>query len=619
MTAPGPSLPSAGFRSLNPCRAGGSRTRATEPSGGPPDGYRQAASLAAVVTFAVVVSGFAQAPDPVDEAAFTPTVFERPELVLQYQSDISSEELAAHLYLLASDFFEGRATATRGQKMAAHYLAAEYRRLGLEPAGRPAGDGDVLTAYMQPFPVYSERLREAGLTAYIDGEPLAETVFGIDESDGHSWLATGTIPRVSGGLVFAGYGIADAELDYDDFQALKDAGIDYGSSWVMILRDEPLADENTSLFQTADGQPSEWTLQPELKYLSFYRRVRPQGVLVVGDAGPRAKEPFPRVVRDKALMLNDMKDLSVTGDVEPVPFLPIYVVSTDFANRLLARSGRTVDEVQTNIDDSLEPVVFTVPDVTVSSRIERESVELQTENVVALIEGTDPELKDEVVVISSHYDHIGLADGTDGDYVNNGADDDGSGTVAALEIAEAFQKARKDGYGPRRSILFINFSGEEQGLLGSKYFTDTNPLVPLENVVTVLNMDMIGRVDPTYPGGTEDYVYVIGSRLISEELHDIAESVNALTGRNLTLDERFNSRSDPNRFYARSDHWNFGKHGIPFIFFFTGTHEDYHGPGDEPHKIHYDRLEAISQLIFAAAWQVANQDERPAVSGRGFR
>ncbi|MBT8400337.1 MAG: M28 family peptidase [Rhodothermia bacterium] len=561
----------------------------------------------------------AQAPEPARNALVTPTAFDRPDVVGRYQSTITAEELAAHLYLFASDFFEGRATATRGQKLAAYYLASEYKRLGLTPKGSAEPDSqNLLETYMQPFPVYAERLKKTTLSARIGDETVATSVFGPASSDGHSYLASGSVAETVGPLVFAGYGISDPEYGYDDFKALREAGIDYESSWVLILRDEPLASPDSSRFATSDGGPSEWTRQPRLKHLSLYRRAGPRGVLVVGDTGPRAKKPFARVVDRQAEEITEIDDLSLSESISPFPYLPIHVISTDFANRLLAPAGVTVAQVQEQIDSELKPHVFAVPNIEVTGRITRGPVKLSTENVIAMIEGTDPELKDEYVVISSHYDHIGLTGDPDGDAVNNGADDDGSGVVAALEMAEAFRMAREDGYGPRRSVLFINFSGEEQGLLGSEYFADKDPVVPLDQIVTVLNMDMIGRIDPTYRGGTDDYVYVIGSRLISEELHTIAERVNQLTGRNLKLDERFNSRSDPNRFYARSDHWNFGKHGIPFIFFFTGTHEDYHEPGDEAHKILYDRLANISQLVFATAWQVANQDVPPEVTGRGF-
>jgi Zn-dependent M28 family amino/carboxypeptidase len=263
--------------------------------------------------------------------------------------------------------------------------------------------------------------------------------------------------------------------------------------------------------------------------------------------------------------------------------------------------------------------VFLIPNTTLSSTIAHESYKASTENVVAFLEGSDPVLKNEVVVISSHYDHIGMNATASGDQISNGADDDGSGTVTVLEIAEAFARAQADGYGPRRSILFLNVSGEEKGLLGSAYYADQQPILPLEQTVTNLNIDMVGRRDPTYPGTQpENYVYIIGSNLISKELHEINQQANTLTGLGMDLHERFNSKDDPNRFYARSDHWNFGKHNIPFIFYFNGTHEDYHGIDDEPEKIDYPQMANRARLIFATAWQVANQDQRPAVTGTGF-
>jgi len=225
-----------------------------------------------------------------------------------------------------------------------------------------------------------------------------------------------------------------------------------------------------------------------------------------------------------------------------------------------------------------------------------------SENVVAFIEGS--EFPDEIVVISAHYDHVGVdAEGN----IYNGADDDGSGTVAMLEIAEAFQEAVKDGYQPRRSILFLHVTGEEKGLLGSKYYTE-NPIFPLENTVTDLNTDMIGRIDPEHEG-KEDYIYLIGSDKLSTDLHNLSEEVNNKYV-NLELDYKYNDDNDPNRFYYRSDHYNFAKHNIPVIFYFNGTHADYHKPTDTPDKIEYELLAKRAKLIFYTAWEVANRDER---------
>lgn len=231
-----------------------------------------------------------------------------------------------------------------------------------------------------------------------------------------------------------------------------------------------------------------------------------------------------------------------------------------------------------------------------------------SENIWAFIPGT--EKPDEILVISAHYDHVGMKNGE----VYNGADDDGSGTVALLEIAQAFMNAKKDGYGPKRSILFLHVTGEEHGLHGSRYYSD-NPLFPIANTIADLNIDMIGRRDEAHKDNG-NYVYVIGSDRLSTDLHNINEEANKKYT-HLTLDYTFNDRKDPNQFYFRSDHYNFAKKGIPIIFYFNGVHEDYHGAGDEPQKIEYDLLAKRTQLAFVTAWELANRDNRPVVDKDG--
>lgn len=225
-----------------------------------------------------------------------------------------------------------------------------------------------------------------------------------------------------------------------------------------------------------------------------------------------------------------------------------------------------------------------------------------SENVVAFIEGS--EKPDEIVVISAHLDHEGVKNGL----VYNGADDDGSGTVAMLEIAEAFQMAAKAGKGPKRSILFLHVTGEEKGLLGSKYYTDVDPIFPLANTVCDLNIDMIGRIDSRHKADP-NYVYLIGSDKLSTELHTISEAMNEKYT-NINLDYKYNDENDPNRFYYRSDHYNFVKNNVPIIFYFNGTHVDYHKPTDTPDKINYELLENRARLVFHTAWEVANKETR---------
>jgi Zn-dependent M28 family amino/carboxypeptidase len=231
-----------------------------------------------------------------------------------------------------------------------------------------------------------------------------------------------------------------------------------------------------------------------------------------------------------------------------------------------------------------------------------------SENIWAYIEGS--EKPNEVIVISAHYDHIGIKNGE----IYNGADDDGSGTVALLEIAQAFAIAKKEGHGPKRSILFLHVTGEEHGLLGSSFYSQ-NPLFPLASTITDINIDMIGRHDE-FHNDSSNYVYIIGSDYLSTDLYNICEDANK-NYVNLFLDYKFNDRTDPNRFYYRSDHYNFAKNGIPSVFLFNGVHADYHKPTDEVDKIEFDALAKRAQLAFAIAWELANRENRPVVDKSG--
>ena len=231
-----------------------------------------------------------------------------------------------------------------------------------------------------------------------------------------------------------------------------------------------------------------------------------------------------------------------------------------------------------------------------------------SENIWTFIEGS--EFPDEIVVVSAHYDHVGVKN----DEVYNGADDDGSGTVALLEIAQAFQLAKKEGNGPKRSILILHVTGEEYGLHGSRYYSE-NPLFPLKNTVADVNIDMIGRRDDLHKD-TNNFVYIIGSDYLSTDLYKLCEDVNKKHIK-LNLDYKYNDRNDPNRFYYRSDHYNFAKNGIPSVFFFSGIHDDYHKPTDDVDKIEFDALAKRTQLAFAVAWEIANREKRLVVDKSG--
>ena len=224
-----------------------------------------------------------------------------------------------------------------------------------------------------------------------------------------------------------------------------------------------------------------------------------------------------------------------------------------------------------------------------------------SENVLGYIEGSDK--KDELVIVTAHYDHIGK----DGDEIFNGADDDASGTTALLEIAEAFERAKKEGHGPRRSILVMTVAGEEKGLLGSQWYSE-NPVYPLNQTVADLNIDMIGRQDEKYKDNP-DYIYLIGSDKLSSELKKINEENNQKYTQ-LELDYTYDDPNDPNRYYYRSDHYNFAKNNIPIIFYFNGTHADYHKSTDTVEKINFNKMEKITRLVFHTCWELANRNER---------
>ncbi|WP_008636449.1 M28 family peptidase [Bizionia argentinensis] len=222
-----------------------------------------------------------------------------------------------------------------------------------------------------------------------------------------------------------------------------------------------------------------------------------------------------------------------------------------------------------------------------------------SENVLAFIRGS--EKPEEVIIISAHLDHMGI----ENNEIFNGADDNGSGTTAVMEMAQAFKLAERDGYKPKRSVLFLHITAEEIGLYGSKYYLE-NPVFELSKTMANLNIDMIGRIDVKHKN-KPDYLYLIGANRISKELHFISEKVNNKFFK-IDLDYTYNDDDDPNRFYFRSDHYRFALKNIPVIFYFNGEHEDYHQPSDTPDKIAYDLLAKRTQFIFTTAWYLANKE-----------
>jgi hypothetical protein len=365
----------------------------------------------------------------------------------------------------------------------------------------------------------------------------------------------------------------------------------------MILVDEPLADANTSRLPTKDRKVSDWTNRL-LKNKAFLAAGKPAGLLEVRLPSPLRQTTFADDAARASARAGNLGPLSLNqSSLHP----PVYAISASLADQILVRSGHKVEDLRQQIDQTLKPNVFEVSEAKVTTTVEQPKA-LETENVLAFIEGSDPQLKNEVVIVSAHYDHLGLNHALKGDQLFNGAADDGSGVVATLELAEGFMAAKRAGFGPRRSILFINFSGEEKGLLGSDFYANRQPVFPLDKTVANINMDGVGGIDAKHPAHSRNYIYVIGAGDLSKELIETNRRVKDLTGINLELTEGRNFPSDQRNFQAQF---------IPFIYFSTGLTEHYHTPSDEADTIDYEHLARVTQLVFGTAWEVANQTVRP--------
>ena len=479
---------------------------------------------------------------------------------ITFAETITAEELKEHLFTYASDEFEGRDTGTAGQKKAAAYIKNEYISLGI-PAAKEDGD------YYQEVPMEIEKMPSG--------------VLSINETDyelGEDFLAFDGLEMSFGEIVYAGYGIDDAK--YSDFE-----GLEINGKLVLVKSGEPVNADGTFIL-TGSRQNSKWSRVSDAYGLRS-KAIRDHGGLGMLYYDEENYEGYK----------NYFNRIKNSPAKDPI----LKTKDSDFTNIVLSKNAAT----------ALYPIIAAankskVLQTDLKVKLSSNSKTIRSENVVAYIKGgTKP---DEYVFISAHLDHLGISD--DGQ-IYNGADDDGSGTVALLEIAEAFKKAAEAGYTPKRSVVFLHVTGEEKGLLGSQYYTDVNPIFPLEQTVADLNIDMIGRIDPKREGD-RNYVYLIGSDKLSTDLHKLSEEVNAKY-MNIELDYTFNDENDPNRFYYRSDHYNFAKNNIPIIFYFNGTHEDYHKISDTPDKINYDLLENRTRLIFYTAWEIANRDDKIAV------
>ncbi|HEX5888417.1 MAG TPA: M20/M25/M40 family metallo-hydrolase [Pyrinomonadaceae bacterium] len=494
---------------------------------------------------------------------------------------IAAAQMRDYLTFIASDEMEGRDTPSRGLDTTAKFLALNLARWGFKPAGDNG-------TYFQKIELRRDRA-DQGQTK-VDYNNRALTT-GID------FLPAGGSGNVSGSLVFAGNGwfIKSKEID-----AYK--GIDPTGKIAVISGTPNMSPRGISRGEMGKAgedymNPSDYARKkgvigliyiPDFQYLANWQRTRlriERGSTVVAKFQPAASAPLPSIV-----------------------------ISPEVANALFAgekQSATSIFNASYGTTASAPFVMSGQKKITMSLANNTESV--PTQNVVAVWEGSDPVLKSEYVALGAHYDHVGYGCIPAGnDTLCNGADDDGSGTTALLAMAEALSKSPAR---PKRSVLFVWHCGEEKGLWGSRYFTEY-PTVPLDKIVAQINLDMVGRSKKegdTNARNAEltgpDTIYLIGSTMMSTELGELVNTVNK-SYLNLTFDTKYDDPRDPNRFFFRSDHYNYARKGIPIIFFFDGVHEDYHRPGDTADKIDYQKMEKVTRTIYMTAWEIANRPER---------
>jgi Zn-dependent M28 family amino/carboxypeptidase len=466
---------------------------------------------------------------------------------------ITDKDLKEKLTVIAGPSMEGRETATPAQKKAASYIENYFRELGLQP-----GNG---TSYQMEFHVYQDSVTSSSLT--VNGrnlKPFNDYIISPFSITSGNWS--------NDSIVFAGFGIVDST--HNDFKA-----VGVKDKWV-IVAEGTAADADKPAGTAQYGFRNPGSVYAKLAQAKINGA---QGLIVIAKDLPKNAAP----VKGNMYMKQ--------SNAKNIPMVYVsYATAASLLGRSLQSFGDLRDVSAGNVNAS---VAFSCTTVTNN---------LQSSNVLGLLPGTDK--KDEYVFITAHYDHLGKRDSV----IYYGADDDGSGTTSVLEIAEAFAKAKSKGYTPRRSVVFMTVSGEEKGLWGSEYYA-THPVYPLEKTTVDLNIDMVGRIDPERKyGDSMNYVYTIGEDKLSSELFNISDSINNKFVK-MELDRKFNDPKDPNRFYYRSDHYNFAKNGVPVIFYFNGTHADYHRPTDTVDKINFDIMARRVKLVFYTAWDMANREE----------
>ena len=489
----------------------------------------------------------------------------------QYAQTITKEDLSHHLNILASDKYEGRETGTKANDLAAGYIANHFKSLGLPAIGME-------NSFYQGVAFNKTSWAENSIN--INGNQYKHLWDYLAFASSNDHFPNFKTEEV----IFLGFGIDDPK--YSDYK-----GNNVKGKIIMINKSEPLSRDSIS-YISGKKELSNWHNNISKK-LEIAQKQGVKMVLIIEN------DLTEFLGKNRKFMVSPSLELGDGKIVNRKYANHIYISST-MAKDIIGNKAKKIKKWREKnekkgkaCDIKLKPELYI--------DMKKDVSVIKGYNVLGYIEGSDK--KDELIIVSAHFDHLGKR----GDAIYNGADDNASGSCTLLEMAEAMAIAKREGHGPRRSILFLLVTGEEKGLLGSRYYTE-NPIFEISNTVANVNVDMVGRTDDNHRDNPR-YIYVIGSDRLSSELHWINEEVNQKYSQ-LTLDYKYNDVNDPNRYYFRSDHYNFAKKGIPAIFFFSGTHEDYHRTTDTADKILFDKMELVARHIFHVTWELANRNDR---------
>jgi len=489
-----------------------------------------------------------------------------------FAETITPDGLKKFLMVLASDEYEGRETGQPGQAKAADYIAKQFESFGIPAMGENG-------TYFQEISFYNEKWTTISLDA--NGQKYRHL------KDFYSFPgANKNRPKSNTNKIyFLGYGVDDAK--YSDYNGKR-----FDGKTVMIYSGEPKKSSGNYLV-SGNAEPSKWSTDFSNKIAA----AKKHGVETLLIIDPELQK---NIADNRVKILGGRTIMGRPNEIQNR--VNHLFISPTMAKGMIGKKMKKVIAAREKINGQGK-----AKKVKLKSNLEiRQKIDdsnLIGSNVVGFVEGSDPAVKNEMVIVTAHYDHLGVR----GESIFNGADDNGSGTSTIMGVAEAVMKAKKAGQGPRRSILFMLVSGEEKGLLGSQYYVN-HPMFPLKDAVANINVDMVGRVDKKYEKNP-NYVYVIGSDRLSMGLHNTNEEMNKKYT-NIELDYTYNAEDDPNRYYYRSDHYNFAEKGIPAVFFFNGTHSDYHRPTDTVDKINFDKMAKIGQLVYHTAFELAEREER---------